>query len=147
MAASDSYRHRSSLEGFIDFTAEEPLEANQHARAKAQFYRIIERFEPTNVNRDGTKYNRPALVRLTYEYARSELSQNIFLRAFFGAVALPIECEDDVDFDKEGTEECLRSAVCTFADHLFDNFFLPCKMVIFLHSPLLLNIPQTFLLY
>jgi hypothetical protein len=74
----------------IDFsTARAPLHADQRAQAKRKFYRVMGHFEATggNSNRStassGNQYNRPPLVRLTYEYARSEESQDAFLSAFF----------------------------------------------------------------
>ncbi|KAK1754159.1 hypothetical protein QBC47DRAFT_385899 [Echria macrotheca] len=119
------HRHQSSLEGIIYPSSEVPLEAGQRDQAKRKFYHIINYFEAAELRSDGSRrpYNRPLLIRLTYEHSSSEESQDIFLRAFFRSVALPIEGEDDVDFDD--TE--LEPAVVRFAEHLFDNFFLPLK--------------------
>ncbi|KAK3372628.1 hypothetical protein B0H63DRAFT_503702 [Podospora didyma] len=42
------------------------------------------------------------------------------------SMAIPIDGADDhVDFDKDGTDEHLGLAVSRFADHFFDNSFLP----------------------
>ncbi|KAK3366606.1 hypothetical protein B0T24DRAFT_596516 [Lasiosphaeria ovina] len=66
-------------------------------------------------------------VRLTYEYARSEEPQDIFLRAFFQAMSLLIDSEDDADL--ENNEEDLCSALSQFADYLVDDFFLPLRAI------------------
>lgn len=119
------HRHQSSLEGIIYVSSEAPLEPSQRHQARRKSYHIISYFEATEATSDGPRgpYNRPLLVRLMYEYSRSEKSQDIFLRAFFQSVALPIDGEDDVDFDN--TE--LEAALICFAEHLFANFFLPLK--------------------
>ncbi|KAK3377454.1 hypothetical protein B0H63DRAFT_384064, partial [Podospora didyma] len=120
------HRHQSSLEGIVYLSSEAPLEPGQRNQARRKFYDIISYFEATEPRSDefSGHYNRPLLVRLTYEYSRSEKSQDIFLRAFFQSVALPIDGEDDVDLDD--TE--LEAALVRFAEHLFDNFFLPRKI-------------------
>ncbi|KAK3941884.1 hypothetical protein QBC46DRAFT_429257 [Diplogelasinospora grovesii] len=118
----------SSLEGVIEFSSEAPLDADERAQAKGKLYNIIDHFEAVNTSGSGNKsnpYNRPKLVRLTYEYVRSEESQDIFLRAFFQAIALSMDGEDDVDFSSNELEEEVGSALFRFADYLFDNFFLP----------------------
>ncbi|KAK0744800.1 hypothetical protein B0T21DRAFT_325688 [Apiosordaria backusii] len=119
------HRHQSSLEGIIYPSSEAPLEPDLRDQARRKFYRIISYFEATESRSDRARgyYNRPLLVRLTYDYSCSEKSQDIFLRAFFQSVVLPINGEDDIDFSN--TE--LETAVVRFAEHLFDNFFLPLK--------------------
>ena len=118
------HRHQSSLERVICFSPGPALEIGERSRAKQKFYRIITHFQGSDESCN-SQYNRALLVRLTYEYARSEESQGIFLRAFFQAMALSIDSENDLDFDSN--EEDLRSALSCFVDYLLDNFFLPCK--------------------
>ncbi len=117
------HRHQSSL---IYPSSISPLEPRQRDQARRKFYDIINYFEATESKSDGTRsshYNRPLLVRLTYEHSRSEESQDIFLQAFLQSVAIQIDSEDDVDFDNPE----LKAALVRFAEHLFDNFFLPRK--------------------
>ncbi|KAK5996810.1 hypothetical protein PT974_02153 [Cladobotryum mycophilum] len=45
-----------------------PLAVDQRAKAKRVFYHVIEHFEGAEDGHDN-QYNRPRLVRLTYEYA------------------------------------------------------------------------------
>ncbi|KAI1382543.1 uncharacterized protein F4822DRAFT_150778 [Hypoxylon trugodes] len=120
--ASPLHRHQSSLEGVINFSAEPPLEAAQRIVAKRRFYRIIEHFETSSNNSDGSPYKRPQLVRFTYEYALSEESRDNLLRAFFRAMALSMgDDNQSIDFEE------LRLVFFDFADYLLDNFFLPLK--------------------
>lgn len=113
------HRHQSSLEGVIDFSAEEPLQPHRRSEARRKFYRILDHFEVDTSRENLGPYVRPRLIRYTYEYALSEEARDRFLRAFFQAIELPIDGGDDVD------PESLRSAVTGFADYLLDNFFLP----------------------
>ena len=59
----------------------------QRSQAEQKFYRIIRHFEAAEGGTRGSnsgsssQYNRPLLIRFTYEYARSRESQGIFLRA------------------------------------------------------------------
>ncbi|KAK3933822.1 hypothetical protein QBC46DRAFT_401156 [Diplogelasinospora grovesii] len=123
---SPHHRHQSSLEGIICFSSEPALEAGERARARQKFYRIIDHFRAADGSRSGgCQYNRPLLIRLTYEHARSEESQDIFLRAFFQSMALSVDSENDLDF--ENNEQDLGSALSRFADYLLDNFFLPLR--------------------
>ncbi|KAI2611894.1 hypothetical protein GGR54DRAFT_344555 [Hypoxylon sp. NC1633] len=116
------HRHQSSLEGVINFSAEPPLETAQRIVAKRRFYRIIEHFETSSDNSDGSPYKRSQLVRFTYEYALSEESRDNLLRAFFRAMALSMDDDNqNIDFKE------LRPVFSGFADHLLDNFFLPLK--------------------
>ena len=119
------HRHQSSLEGIIYPLSEVTLEADPRDQARRRFYDIIRCVEAVEQNSDGPKhpYNRLALVRLTYEYSGSEKSQDIFLQAFFQSVAIPIDGQDEIDFDNP----TLEPAVVRFAEHLFDNFYLPRK--------------------
>lgn len=130
MTSTPHHRHQSSLEGVISFSSESPLGATERARARDKFYRIVNHFatDPGDSN-NKRQYNRPLLVRFTYEYTRSEESKDIFLRAFFQALDLQIDSEDDIHLDKNDSEsEHLQSGLTQFADYLFENFFLPCKI-------------------
>jgi len=136
---SHHHRHQASLGGIVFLSGEpEVLGPVQRSRAEQKFYRIVRHFEAaedrthgsnSNTNNDNntnsSQCNRPLLVRLTYEYARSRESQDIFLRALFHSMALSLDDQDDVDL--ECNQEQLCAALLLFADHLFDNFFLPCK--------------------
>ncbi|KAL7921110.1 hypothetical protein ACQKWADRAFT_131008 [Trichoderma austrokoningii] len=118
-------RHRSSLEGVINFAQPPLLSPEQRAHAKRKFYSIVNHF--LSINHGSEKYNCPLLVRYSYEYALSEESKNIFLQVFFQSMALSID-EDDVDFSDAELEEELGSTFSNFADYLIDNFFLPRKI-------------------
>jgi hypothetical protein len=129
MVPPPRHRHQSSLEGIISFSDEPPLEPNERARLNNKFQRIVNHFDAnmTNTHTSAGGYNRPRLVRLTYEYARSEVSKDIFLRAFLWAMGLSLNDEDEDDIDFENGEEELSLGLSRFADYLFENFFLPCK--------------------
>ncbi|POR34512.1 Uncharacterized protein TPAR_05261 [Tolypocladium paradoxum] len=117
---SPSPLHQSSLEGVIDFSREPPLGAEQRINAKRRFYRIVEHVSDSKSSNKRT-YSRPRLVRFTYEYALCEESRDNFLRAFFRAMALSMDGDDEFDYEELG------SVFFGFADYLLDNFFLPCK--------------------
>jgi hypothetical protein len=120
--SSPLHRHQSSLEGVLDFSAEVPLSTDQRARASRQFHHIVRHFEFPAEKRP---YSRALLVRYTYEYARSQESRDVFLRAFFQSMRLSLD-DEDVDLGDTEVETGLRSALFDFADYLLDNFFLPC---------------------
>lgn len=117
---SPPHRHQSSLKGILDFSTGLPLRTDERVEGERKFYRILDHFEAGEEN-STPQYSRPRLVRFTYEYALSEESRDNILRAFFNAVELPINGQE------EGELEELRSNFFGFADHLLDNFFLPCK--------------------
>lgn len=122
-----AHRHQSSLEGLIDFGALQPLftDADERERATARFHHIIGHLEA--MDRPGKPYNRPALVRLTFEYARSVESQDRFLAFFFQSLAIGML---DGDLDDETCAD-LRDPVFEVAKFLMTNFFLPRRF--FLH--------------
>ncbi|KAF0641341.1 hypothetical protein FPSE5266_06725 [Fusarium pseudograminearum] len=114
---------QSSLEGLIDFsTGAGPLNPDELDKATGVLRRIIKHFEPLSTEKP---YNRPRLVRLTYEYARSDQSKSNFLHAFLGAVNVTMD--QVIDLDDETVQETIRLALNAFADFLIDNFFLPLK--------------------
>ncbi|KAI1926971.1 hypothetical protein LOZ64_000103 [Ophidiomyces ophidiicola] len=106
-----------SLENIIDFSSFIPLTADQRSQAHDRFYAVINHFSAPNT-KEG--YSRPLLVWYMFEYARSELSQDIILRVFFEFLNLGLTSDDDdIDFDDQ-----LGIGLTTFADFLIDNFFL-----------------------
>ncbi|KAH7308671.1 hypothetical protein B0I35DRAFT_515748 [Stachybotrys elegans] len=154
MTPADVHYHQSSLRGIIDFSAQPPLASGLRLSASRRFYQIVNHFEASNSNSNSSNsnsndgYNRVKLVRLTYEYARSEESKSNFLRAFFQFVGLPIDGDDGdedrdendgdedsgdedgdkiIDMSNVGLEAKLHLSLLNFADYLFDNFFLPLK--------------------
>ncbi|KAI0527764.1 hypothetical protein F5B22DRAFT_3173 [Xylaria bambusicola] len=126
-APSPLHRHQSSLEGIIDFSAEEPLGIHQRNDARRRFYRIVEHFGASGaIDRAPPKYEPPRLVRYTYEYALSEESRDNFLRAFFRAMTLSLTGQSGDDNDLDDLEN-IRSLFFGFASYLLDYFFLPIK--------------------
>ncbi|KAL7784893.1 hypothetical protein V8C37DRAFT_395026 [Trichoderma ceciliae] len=125
MAPQPHLRHQSSLEGIIDFSQGPLLTSEQHAKAKRKFYQIVNHFINARCNHG--QYNRPLLIRYTYEYALSEKSQNIFLNAFFQSIALSVDDENGLDFTNKEMVEELGSMFSNFSEYLMDNFFLPLK--------------------
>lgn len=130
MAAPPSHRHQSSLEGLIDFSTADLLFANEQQRAQAvsRFRRIVNYFEAAE--KQGSSYddgyNRLALIRLTFEYARSPESQDRLLGAFFRSLTLGmLEDSDGVDRNRDTVVASFRSLVFGFANFLMANFFLP----------------------
>ncbi|KAL2179716.1 uncharacterized protein P884DRAFT_267403 [Thermothelomyces heterothallicus CBS 202.75] len=134
--SSPHYRHQSSLENIIKLQPEFPLSPDARDRSRRRFYHIVDHFEATaengNSNRDNggndgggggsnkPPYNRSRLIRLTYDHARSPLSQDNFLRAFFGSLELSMD-------GNEALDEQISEKFFSFADYLFYNFFLPLK--------------------
>jgi hypothetical protein len=97
-------------------------------QAKRRFYRIVDHFDNWNRDGDGGTYNHARLIRLTHDHARPSGSLDTFLQAFFRALGLPI---DRTEIGNEGRdlEERVRPRVIAFANHLFDNFFLPSRLL------------------
>ncbi|KAH6624130.1 hypothetical protein B0J18DRAFT_444384 [Chaetomium sp. MPI-SDFR-AT-0129] len=133
MAAS-SHRHQTSLEGIIDFSEGHPIfeTSKQRAQTVDRFHRIIAHFENAEEqpasSRYGEGYNRPALVRLTFEYARSPESQDRFLKAFFQSLAVGMLDDDDgINLNDDTEVASLRTLLFSFSDHLIDHFFLPLR--------------------
>jgi hypothetical protein len=123
--ASPHHRHQSSLEGWP--SSSEPLEPKQRAEATRIFNQIIDHCEPSQT-RNGP-YKRITLIRLTHQYALSEISRDSFLKYFFQYMAIPMEEESHFDtWDTERKSELVLS-LAAFADYLVDNFFLPCRTV------------------
>ncbi|KAK4194664.1 hypothetical protein QBC40DRAFT_290317 [Triangularia verruculosa] len=121
----------SSLSGLIDFSAAEPLFANEQERAQAvgRFHRIVHHFEALEqpASRYGEGYNRPALVRLTFEYACSQESKDRFLGAFFRSLAIGMLDDHNVNLSDDSVVANFREAVFGFAEFLMANLFLPLR--------------------
>ncbi|KAK3328271.1 hypothetical protein B0T19DRAFT_475903 [Cercophora scortea] len=110
----------------------------RRAQAFEKFCRILKDLEKA-VNQQlavgpfgyGEEYNRPALVFLMFEYARSPESRDRFLEAFFEylveAEVLDDNDNDDIDLSDDGVVDSCREAVFSFADELVFNFFLPLR--------------------
>lgn len=78
-----------------------------------------------------TDTNRPALIRLTFDYSRSQKSKDLFLVVFFQCLAVGILDEEDDLVDVAA----LRDAVFGFAEFSMSNFFLPCMSSQFVCLP------------
>lgn len=117
------HRHQGSLEGVIVFDTTHHLSAEQRVQAARIFNTVIEACEPLQ-QRD-SPYKKITLVRLTYEYARSEASKDNFLHFFFQCTEIPDQVSDWEEFSGSDYAHQLNA----FADTLFENFFLPCKMI------------------
>ncbi|OAA59006.1 hypothetical protein SPI_06208 [Niveomyces insectorum RCEF 264] len=98
--ATSHHRHQTSLETVIDLSASAqahaPLGPAQRQNAQHTFYSITQHFEEADAGAATTtgrhaSYSRPRLIRNSYDYALSDTSRDIFLRAFFAALALDIE--------------------------------------------------------
>lgn len=118
------HRHQSSLEGILEFSSRPPLNPTQRQTAACQFIRLVDHFNSTPP--PGDNYDRVQLVRLTYEYARSEESKENFLRAFFESIGHPLHEENnEISIDLSNPDDRLLNSIRSFADYLFENFFLP----------------------
>ncbi|KAK7415185.1 hypothetical protein QQZ08_012413 [Neonectria magnoliae] len=103
-----------------------PLTPAQRLSADRRFNQLVNHFDAPDSSY--TDYDRVKLVRLTYEYARSEESKGYFLRAFFESAGLEIDAEqEDIDLTDAATQAKLRDSLVNFAEYLFENFFLPLK--------------------
>ena len=122
-----SHRHQPSLEGVIDFSAAVQSFAGAQERDQtiSRFRRIVGYFEalepPAPVK---GKFNRPLLVRLTFDYARSPESGDKFLGAFFRCLGLGM-LDGSIDLSDDGVVAGFREPLFGFADFLVNNFFLP----------------------
>lgn len=124
------HRHQVSLEGIVDFLPPPALSDQQRINASRRFYSIVNHFDNGENPTGGVSYNRPRLIRLTYEYALSNESRDLILQAFFRSLGLALDDEAEVVFG--GQEDDIRSNVYGFAEYLMDNFFLPCAFFYFI---------------
>ncbi|OAA53446.1 hypothetical protein SPI_09374 [Niveomyces insectorum RCEF 264] len=128
MATSSHHRHQVSLESVFDLSSTAPthLPAETRASARQAFYHIVDHFAgletAQGLNTGGHQYSQAKLVRFTYEYALSELSRDIYLRAFFRVLTLSL------DTDVAALRlDALAPPFAAFAEYLMDNFYLPLK--------------------
>ncbi|KAK3364161.1 hypothetical protein B0T25DRAFT_59010 [Lasiosphaeria hispida] len=114
--------HPSLLDG-IDFSRAQSLSTNPQLRTQAinRFHHVVTHFEAGEPTRYNNDYNRPALIRLTFQYARSPESQNRFLVAFFHRLLLGMtDGHGDIILDNG-----LRSLLFAFAEDLLLSLFFP----------------------
>jgi hypothetical protein len=132
------HRHQASLEEVLDFSSPPSLTPDELARADHIFNQLLNHCEPLQKNKP---YKKVTLVRLMHEHARSK---EIFLIRFFLYLATQ-RCPEDQgsasvsdglswfpEFDHTSTNDQKKDAeraIDSFAEHIFDNFFLPCKAV------------------
>ena len=120
------HHHQASLEGILDFSLDNSLTESQRNHGSRRFLQIISYFDVDDGaaagEAYGATYNRPRLVRLTYEYALSDESRDLLLQAFFRCIQLRLDDEGDVALDDL---ERIRSDVVGFAEYLMDSFYLP----------------------
>ncbi|OJD26072.1 hypothetical protein ACJ73_02554 [Blastomyces percursus] len=129
------HRHQASLELTLDFSSVS-LTASERASAETIFDQLMKHCEPLQSK---SPYKTVTLVRLTYEHSRSK---DTFLKQFFIFVDNDISNTNGPptfehglsrfhDFDGQITSPSLRKeaeeAVDSFAEYLFQSFFLPLK--------------------
>lgn len=119
--ASALHRHQSS--------SQPPLDPAYRASTKRQFNQIINHFESKGIRPDRDKYDRIKLVSLTYNHSTSEKSKDRLLATFFAFAGLSITADEDINFEDPTRQDELRVSLDNFADYLFDNFFLPLKVL------------------
>jgi hypothetical protein len=120
---SPHHRHQTSLEGVIDVFAPHPaLSFDQRQQETSVFTAVIEACEPRQNHKP---YKQVTLVRLTYEYARSEASRDNFLRFFFQHTQIPTKPTQS----ESATLSDYGPRLIAFAETLIENFFLPCKRI------------------
>ncbi|OAA57394.1 hypothetical protein SPI_07053 [Niveomyces insectorum RCEF 264] len=133
---------QSPPEAIIGCSSKSPLNAAERASARRLFYRIVEHFEVISDRaRHGPgsqTYSKPRLIRCTYEYTLSDESRDLFLRSFFGALALPAfgdgtegDGELEVDYEElmplfDGFAECLMDKFFS-ASPVYDSAVLPAQ--------------------
>lgn len=115
------------MEGILQFSGPQPLATDHRVQVQRRFYAIVEYFEGLEGLDDPSRreFCRPLLLHYTYDYSRSRLSKDTFLRAFFHFMDLDIADEEDVNFDDGNLVQRLDTNLTSFADFLFDHFFMP----------------------
>ena len=114
-------RHRTSLEGVIGlFAFPQRLSSEERYQASQVFTAVVEACEPLQNHKP---YKQVTLVRLTYQYARSEASRDNFLHFFFEHTQIPTDASRS---EPISTSEYGQRLIA-FAETLIENFFLPCK--------------------
>ncbi|KAM5471086.1 hypothetical protein MauCBS54593_003424 [Microsporum audouinii] len=134
---SSHHRHQSSLEEVLDFTTP-CISAAEQSQAQTVINALINHCEALQ---SSTPYKKVTLVRLTYEECRSV---DLFLRQIFTYFDGLYCSSDDTaiqpcfvrglarydGFSSQSPETQKReaeSAMNSFAEYLFDNFFLPMR--------------------
>lgn len=131
--ASSPDRHRQTSPEGSDVSMGMPLTEDQRISASNRLYQIVGHFE--HLKNSGRTYDQPRLIRLTYEYSRSEESRDLFIRTFFHFMAFPLDNEEEPVYEE------LESGFNDFADHLMNNLFLPRKDIrLCLHAFLILTL-------
>ncbi|EEU35786.1 uncharacterized protein NECHADRAFT_82207 [Fusarium vanettenii 77-13-4] len=126
-------RHRSSLEGIIDFSSRPSLSADGRAYATRRFHQVINHFDNDDMKQNDDKYDRIKLIRFTYEYSISEESKCNLIIALFESLNLSPSAHEDIDFQDSTYRAELQADLHEFADYLVDNFFLPREICRFLY--------------
>ncbi|KKZ62157.1 hypothetical protein EMCG_00472 [[Emmonsia] crescens] len=129
------HRHQASLEQILDFCLL-PLTASERANANIIFDQLMKHCEPLQSK---SPYKTVTLVRLTYEHSQSK---DTFLQQFFIFIdnVIPNKNESSIfehglshfhGFNGQTASSSLKreaeEVVDSFADYLFQNFFLPMK--------------------
>ncbi|KAL8366258.1 hypothetical protein RB595_004840 [Gaeumannomyces hyphopodioides] len=130
--AGPHHRHQSSLQDIwpVEIPA---MDDDTRTQAGIRMRHILQHCEvAAAIQQPRQGYNRPVLIRLTHDHARSDDSKTIFLSTFFEHLQLPLTgsiTDSDVNFSDTKVEERFRKSVDAFADYLMDNFYLPLKTV------------------
>ncbi|KAK2736206.1 hypothetical protein FQN55_001738 [Onygenales sp. PD_40] len=135
--SSVDHRHQAVLDGGLDFSPPS-LSAAEQAQAQAVITSLFNHCEPLQ---SSTPYKKATLVRLTYEQCRSA---DLFLQQFFiyfdGFCCSSGDTAIQPSFN-QGLARCagfspqspatqkqeVESVMDSFAEYLFNNFFLPMK--------------------
>nr|KMM67747.1 hypothetical protein CPAG_04080 [Coccidioides posadasii RMSCC 3488] len=111
------HRHKSSLEGFLDFSEPFSLTSQQNKAASGILNKLIEDY---GVEKPGRRGYMPAmLINATFEHVHAQ-SKDAFLNFFIFLSRWVLL----VDTDKKNE---VRSAVELFANYVVDNFFTPLR--------------------
>ncbi|OJD11710.1 hypothetical protein ACJ73_09490 [Blastomyces percursus] len=116
-----SAHHHQSLEGILDFSGPS-LSATEQAQAQAVISALLNHCEPLQSRKP---YKKVTLIRLTYEQCRSV---DLFLQQFFTYFDT-FYCSSagfSSQFPAAQKQE-VESVMNSFAEYLFNNFFLPMK--------------------
>ncbi|PGH03459.1 hypothetical protein GX51_04033 [Blastomyces parvus] len=137
--SSAHHCHQASPEGVLDFSAPS-LSAAEQAQAQAVISTLLNHCEPLQSSKP---YKKVTLVRLTYEHCHSV---DLFLLQFFtyfdvfycsssGIATQPsfeqglARCAGFSSQSPAAQKQKTESVMDSFAEYLFNNFFLPMKAV------------------
>lgn len=127
-------RHRSSLEGFIDFSAPEPLDPKVQADATRLLLQLLDHFEPSQ---ETDQYKRFTLLRAIHDHTPSKdtFLTHLFLK--LGQENMESQGETDpnlsrvlsymMKFESMTTTEKdkIGHTMSDFAELIFEHFLLP----------------------